>query len=69
LLVVVFIPGVGFLKQFSWVVYCILYLEAFLAGLADLAWALMTFLTIFCSSIKKARTILSRTQLAQREPP
>src|SRR5205823_767697 len=28
-----------------------------------------TFLTIFCSSIKKARTILSRTQLPHREPP
>ncbi len=28
-----------------------------------------TFLTIFCSSIKKARTILSRTQLLHREPP
>jgi hypothetical protein len=26
-------------------------------------------LTIFCSSIKKARTILSRTQLLHREPP
>lgn len=29
----------------------------------------ITFLTIFCSSIKKARTILSRTQLPHREPP
>lgn len=28
-----------------------------------------TFLTIFCSSIKNARTILSRTQLLHREPP
>lgn len=29
----------------------------------------MTFLTIFCSSIRKARTTRSLTQLAQREPP
>lgn len=29
----------------------------------------MTFLTIFCSSIKKARVTRSLTQLAQREPP
>lgn len=28
-----------------------------------------TFLTIFCSSIRKARTILSRTQLPHLEPP
>ena len=28
-----------------------------------------TFLTIFCSSIRKARTIRSWTQLAHREPP
>ena len=28
-----------------------------------------TFLTIFCSSIKNARTIRSRTQLPHREPP
>jgi hypothetical protein len=28
-----------------------------------------TFFTIFCSSIKNARTILSRTQLLHREPP
>ena len=28
-----------------------------------------TFLTIFCSSIRKARTIRSRTQLAHLEPP
>jgi hypothetical protein len=31
--------------------------------------SLSTFLTIFCSSMRKARTILSRTQLAHREPP
>lgn len=29
----------------------------------------MTFLTIFCSSIRKARTTRSLTQLAQRLPP
>ncbi|KAH9828052.1 hypothetical protein Tdes44962_MAKER02602 [Teratosphaeria destructans] len=29
----------------------------------------MTFLTIFCSSIRKARTTRSLTQLAQRDPP
>ena len=28
-----------------------------------------TFLTIFCSSMRKARTIRSRTQLAHLEPP
>ena len=31
--------------------------------------SLRTFLTIFCSSIRKARTILSRTQLPHLEPP
>lgn len=31
--------------------------------------SLRTFLTIFCSSIKKARTMRSLTQPAQREPP
>lgn len=29
----------------------------------------MTFLTIFCSSIRNARTTRSLTQLAQRLPP
>ena len=29
----------------------------------------ITFFTIFCSSIKKARTTRSLTQLAHREPP
>ena len=31
--------------------------------------SLRTFLTIFCSSMRKARTTRSLTQLAQREPP
>lgn len=31
--------------------------------------SLRTFLTIFCSSIKNALTMRSRTQLPQREPP
>jgi hypothetical protein len=31
--------------------------------------SLSTFFTIFCSSIRKARTMRSRTQFAQREPP
>ena len=29
----------------------------------------MTFFTIFCSSMRKARVTRSLTQLAQREPP
>lgn len=29
----------------------------------------ITFFTIFCSSIKKARTTLSLTQFAHRDPP
>jgi len=29
----------------------------------------MTFFTIFCSSIRKARTTRSLTQFAQRDPP
>ena len=32
-------------------------------------WALSTRTTIFCSSMRKARTILSRTHLWQHEPP
>lgn len=31
--------------------------------------SLSTFLTIFCSSMRKARTTRSWTQLAHREPP
>lgn len=42
-----------------------LYLLFFLAASASLT----TFLTIFCSSIKNARTIRSLTQFAHREPP
>ena len=33
------------------------------------ACCLRTFFTIFCSSIRKARTMRWRTQLPQREPP
>ncbi len=34
------------------------------------AWdSLSTFFTIFCSSIRKARTMRSLTQLPHREPP
>ncbi len=31
--------------------------------------ALRTFMTIFCSSMRKARTIFSRTALWERTPP
>ena len=32
-------------------------------------WALRTFLTIFCSSMRKARTMRDRVQWLHREPP
>jgi hypothetical protein len=39
------------------------------AYLATVAWALSTLLTIFCSSMRKARTTRWRTQRGQRQPP
>lgn len=39
------------------------------AGLRSIFFDLITFLTIWCSSIRNARRILLLTQVAQRDPP